>query len=93
MATDTTLTAPISQYMTNLITEKGHSINADLDREGHIGLTYEHLIEFIVSMPTNVQIAVRDMCVMIDFHNGNVFDYFDYLINGMVEARGLDKFI
>lgn len=74
-------------YLENLITEKGVSLETEIEIDGHIGLTYQMLVDYIVEMkPYHKQI--RDTLVIIDFKNGDVFHYLDYLTKGMLKAIG-----
>jgi hypothetical protein len=74
-------------YLTNLITEKGHSIDDHINLEGHFGLTWAMLIDFIEQTPEYHK-SIRTMLVKIDFRNGDVFHYLTHLAKGMVEACG-----
>jgi len=78
----------IREYLTALITEKGKSVHAELEIEGHIGLCYENLIEFVEQVPKEMQESIRAMLVKIDFKNGDVFHYLDHLVQGMLKASG-----
>ncbi len=76
-------------YLVALITEKGRDINDEIqgltnDVFGEVmGVEYETLIDFVVDMP-QLHKQIRDTLVMIDFKNGYVFHYLDFLANGMV---------
>jgi hypothetical protein len=72
-------------YLTNLIEEKGRSLEATIPLEGHIGLTYEMLVDFIASAPEYHK-QIRNTLVYIDYKNGDVFHYLHYLAAGMVEC-------
>ncbi len=74
-------------YLQNLITEKGRAIDDDLDIDGHIGLTYEMLIDFIMDCPEQHRV-IRTTLVKIDYCNGDVFHYLRHLANGMLAACG-----
>ena len=37
----------MKNYLTDLIEEKGKSLDAEIELEGHFGLTYEMLVDFI----------------------------------------------
>lgn len=78
----------IRTYLTNLITEKGVSIHADIIIEGHYGLTWMDLINFIEPMPSQYHENIKDTLVKIDFHNGDVFHYLQHLAVGMIKASG-----
>lgn len=75
-------------YLENLITEKGVDLEADIGIEGHIGLTYQMLIDFIVSEAKPQHPQIRATLVKIDFLNGDVFDYLRHLARGMLAAAG-----
>lgn len=83
----------MATYLTALISEKGRSVEAALPIEGHIDLSYQNLIEFIDQVEPATQKQIRDTLVMIDFKNGDVFHYLDFLVQGMIKARGLDTFV
>ena len=72
-------------YLTTLIEEKGRRITDTIEINGHIGLTYEMLIEFIESMP-DYHKEIRTMLVQIDVLNGDVFHYLNHLAEGMVAS-------
>jgi len=76
-------------YLTTLIEEKGRRITDAIDIKGHIGLTYEMLIEFIGSMPEYHK-QIRTTLVKIDFLNGDVFHYLHHLAEGMVASATSD---
>jgi len=77
----------MKQYLTNLITEKGFSTDDHINLEGHFGLTWDMLIDFIEQAPEYHK-SIRTMLVKIDFQNGDVFHYLTHLAKGMVEACG-----
>lgn len=72
-------------YLVNLITEKGRDLEDTIDIDGHIGLTYQMLIDFIVGQREHHH-AIRTTLVKIDFRNGDVFHYLRHLAEGMVTA-------
>lgn len=72
-------------YLKNLITEKGTDLDTEIQIDGHFGLTYEMLIDFIASLPEH-HATIRNTLVLIDFKNGDVFHYLNHLANGMVRA-------
>lgn len=41
------------------------------------------VIEFIKQLPTNQQDKIKDTLVKIDFMNGNVYHFFEYLAKGI----------
>jgi hypothetical protein len=77
----------MKQYLKTLIEEKGKSLDDEIKIEGHIGLTYEHLADFIDTAP-EFHSDIKNTLVKIDFHNGDVFHYLDHLANAMVKAMG-----
>jgi hypothetical protein len=76
----------ISTYLTNLITEKGQDIYAEVEREGHFGLTWKHLIDFCEQINPKDQSKIIENCTIIDFKNGDVFHFLNFLIDGMIKS-------
>ncbi|WP_417459085.1 hypothetical protein [Kordiimonas sp.] len=74
-------------YLENLITEKGVELEDCIDVEGHFGLTYQMLIDFICEV-REYHATIRSTLVKIDFCNGDVFHYLKHLAEGMVAACG-----
>lgn len=74
-------------YLTTLIEEKGKRIDDEIKIDGHIGLTYEMLLDFIEQCPGTHK-EIKDTIVMIDFKNGDVFHYLDHLAKGMLKSLG-----
>ena len=77
----------MKKYLTTLIEEKCESLDDEIQIEGHIGLTYEMLVDFIDSMP-EYHSQIKSTLVKIDFHNGDVFHYLNHLAEGMVKSLG-----
>jgi len=75
-------------YLETLITEKGVELDAEIGIDGHIGLNWQHLIDFIAQMPKHHQ-SIRTTLVKIDFQNGDVFHFLRHLANGMIAALGM----
>ena len=75
------------KYLTNLITEKGSSLDATINLDGHFGLTYGMLVDFICDAK-DYHKQIRTTLVRIDFKNGDVFHYLDHLAAGMVKSVG-----
>ena len=70
------------KYLETLITEKGRDLEDILEVEGPSGTNYMPLavlVEAIDHAPTREQQAIRKQLVYIDFHNGDVFDYFRHI--------------
>lgn len=82
----------MTQYLTTLIQEKGVSVNDDIDLKSndgtvHVGLEWIDLIAYIEIAP-EYHGQIKTMIVRIDFENGDVFRYLNYLAQGMVDALG-----
>lgn len=77
-------------YLKNLLLEKGitSSLENDMNVDGHFGLTYNMTIDFVCSMPANIQEQIRKNFVMIDFKNGDVLHFWNHIVNGMLESIG-----
>lgn len=72
-------------YLTTLITEKGKQMCQTIPVEGHIGVTYEMLVDFVAEC--NEQHAfIKDTIVKIDFNNGDVFHFLHHLAECMCKA-------
>jgi len=74
-------------YLTTLIEEKGKTVEHEINLEGHFGLTYEMLIDYIQEAK-QYHNQIKTTLVKIDFMNGDVFHYLDYLAAGMVKSLG-----
>ena len=79
----------MKRYLTRLIEEKGRDLDDEINLDGHIGLTYRMLVDYIHEAKTYHK-KIKWTLVMIDFKNGDVFHYLDFLAEGMVEALGLN---
>lgn len=81
----------ISNYITTLIEEKGFSTQDEINIDGHYGLNWEMLIDF-VSAPEMKQYhdQIRNTLVKIDFMNGDVFHYLRHLAVGMLKSLGYE---
>ena len=75
----------MKNYLTTLIEEKGRELTDTIKLEGHIGLTYQMLVDFIETMP-EYHAQIRQTLVKIDFLNGDVFDFLNHLAEGMVAS-------
>ncbi|WP_321437276.1 hypothetical protein [uncultured Bacteroides sp.] len=77
------------KYIETLLEEK--NINSEtnlLENEGHFGLTVNMLVDFIYSMPANIVKQIESTFRKIDFLNGNVMNYINFLAKGMVKSLG-----
>jgi hypothetical protein len=77
----------MKKYLTTLLTEKGKNLDDELQIDGHFGLTFKMLFDFIESLP-EYHANIKKMLVQIDFKNGDVFHYFDHLAQGMIASVG-----
>lgn len=75
-------------YLEALITEKGVDLEGEIKIDGHIGLTWQMLVDFIVEQAVEYHGEIRKTLVKIDFLNGDVFHYLTHLANGMLAACG-----
>ena len=75
----------MKNYLTTLIEEKGKSLDSTINLDGHFGLTYGMLVDFIESMEMYHE-QIKTTLVKIDFINGDIFDYLNHLALGMVES-------
>ena len=83
----TTKNNTMKKYLITLITEKGKSVDTELNIEGHFGLTYGMLIDFIAEAKEYHK-TIKDTLVKIDFLNGDIFHYLQHLANGMIKSLG-----
>ena len=74
-------------YLNNLITEKGIATSSEIAIDGHYGLTYDMLIDFICEAK-DYHKEIRSTLVKIDFLNGDIFHYLNHLTKGMLKASG-----
>lgn len=85
----------LAVYIEKLVTEKGRDFNAPLaqfEKVGHHDLSYATLAEFSASMPVSIQEDIRKNLTNLDFHNADIFDYLDHLLNGMIVATGMNQY-
>tara|TARA_R110002153_G_scaffold71682_3_gene187822 strand:+ start:1413 stop:1646 length:234 start_codon:yes stop_codon:yes gene_type:complete len=70
------------KYLNTLISEKNINTETIFEVEGESGTNFIPLavvIEYISTMPESMQDKVRTQLVKIDFHNGNVLNFFEYI--------------
>lgn len=77
----------MKKYLQTLIEEKGKSLEDEINLDGHFGLTYQMLIDFIENA-NEYHAQIKKTLVMIDFKNGDVFHYFNHLAEGMIASLG-----
>lgn len=74
-------------YIETLLEEKNISLDTSLlEHEGNIGLTVKALVDFIYSMPKNIIRQVENTFRKIDFLNGDVMNYVNFLAKGMIQS-------
>ncbi|WP_042369809.1 hypothetical protein [Bacteroides neonati] len=77
----------MARYIETLLEEKNISSETSLlENEGNIGLTVDMLVDFIYSMPKNIVNQVETTFRKIDFKNGDVMPYIEFLAKGMVQS-------
>ncbi len=80
----------MKRYLQTLITEKGRDMDDGVGLDGHIGLTWQMLVDFICQPDmAGYHRQIRNTLVLIDFKNGDVFHYLRHLAVGMVDAVGM----
>lgn len=77
----------MKHYIETLLEEKNISLDTSiLENEGNIGLTINALVNFIYSMPKNIINQVENTFRKIDFLNGDVMNYVNFLAKGMIQS-------
>jgi len=79
-------------YLLNLLSEKGMDIDAEIGVDGHIGLTWQMLVDYICAAKSEHKM-IRNTLVKIDFLNGNVFHFLNHLTTGMLLAMGYNNVV
>jgi hypothetical protein len=79
-------------YLTVLLKEKGISLEHTFEIPsdsiwGNHLVPMEVVIEFIESLDKPTQSKIKETLVMIDFKNGNVLHYMEYITKGMVQLK------
>jgi hypothetical protein len=82
----------IRNYLETLLTEKGITLNHTIEVKsnnifGNHFIPMEVVIEFIETLSTPVQEQIRKTLVKIDFMNGDVLHYFQFISEGMVQLQ------
>lgn len=78
------------RYLSMLIREKGKSLDDEINIDGHYGLTWEVLVDYIDTEAKPYHKTIRNTLVAIDFKNGDVFHYLTHLARGMLKAAGYE---
>jgi len=80
----------LKDYLQTLLSEKGISeehvftIKSDSLYGNHI-VALEVLIEFVENLDPITQGRIRETLVKIDFRNGNILQYLEFLTKGMIQ--------
>jgi len=79
-------------YLTLLLKEKGISLQHTFEIPsdslfGNHFVPMEVLLEFIESLDNQTQSKIKETLVLIDFKNGNVLHYMEYITKGMVQLK------
>ena len=76
-------------YLNNLISEKSNiEMDTPINVEGTSGMnfmTVEVVVEHILIASKEEQKQIRTMLVRIDFHNGDVLDFFKHLAKAIAK--------
>lgn len=75
------------KYIQTLLQEKNISLDTTLlEGDSMFGLTVEMLLDFIYSLPNRVIKQIESTFRQIDFRNGNVMNYVEFLAKGMIKS-------
>lgn len=79
-----------SKWLNTFVDEKGldrdHVFEVNGSEEwGTNYIPLECVLEACIHMHVNDQAKIKDKIVQIDFRNGNVMDFFEYLANGLAQ--------
>jgi hypothetical protein len=83
-------------YLETLLTEKGISLNHtfEVKSDSIFGNNYvpmEVVIEFIENLSPSIQEQIKKTLIQIDFKNGNVLHFLEYITKGMVELQNTEN--
>lgn len=73
------------KWLELMIREKGVALDDHIEIEGHFGVTWEMLTDFL-GEAKEYQETIRHNLVHIDFKGGDIFHYLTRLATGMVKA-------
>ena len=80
----------MKEYLLTFIEEKGLSLDHTFEVAGPENSLYgtnyiplASIVEFIDQLNKDIQNKIKSTIVKIDFHNGDVMDYFKFLAKGM----------
>lgn len=69
-------------FTKTMIEEKGRELDDEISLPGHFGYTYGMLLKSLDSMP-EYRNQIKSNLSKIDFKNGNIFHFLDYLARGV----------
>ena len=79
----------MKNYLNNLISEKANiSMNTPIEVEGASGTNFMNvgiIVEHILIAPKSEQEAIKNVLVKIDFHNGDILDFFKHLAKAIAK--------
>ena len=70
---------------TNKITNFDYYDEKEIDGEMHIftfSYTKEDILKVILNLPLDIQEKIRNIFIQIDFKNGDIMHFINYLMNG-----------
>lgn len=76
----------MTTLLETLLAEKNISLDQGLEIKGNFGLTVENVLELIYNAPEDIQRNIIRTFMKIDFENGDVMHYINYLGKGMVNG-------
>ena len=85
-------TIGVNHYITTLLNEKGISLEHtfEIESDGVFGNHYVPiavLLEFIENLDKTLQDQIRVKLIKIDYHNGNVLHFLEYLTKMMIDTN------
>lgn len=78
------------RWLETMIEEKGVDIYSEINIEGHYGLTYQSLVEFLEDTPKEHK-KIKNTLILIDKKNGDILHYIKHLTNCMIRSSGYDE--
>ena len=79
----------IEEYILTLFDEKGYDLTEDV-LDGVFGLDIYAVAEYVANSNRGDQETIYDNFTKIDFANGDIFDFLEYIAEGMVKSQGLE---
>jgi hypothetical protein len=72
------------RWLELMIDEKGVGLDSEIQIDGHFGVTYGMLTDFL-GQASKYQKQIKETLIHIDYKNGDIFHYLQHLATGMVE--------